>query len=297
MKVWLVQMQAKVNDKEANLIKILDYINQGVTSGANLIVFPELVLTGYVRANYYELAEPIPGPATDKVANLIRGKHTYVVFGMPEVREGTMYNATPMIGPNGVVAVPRKVYLASFTSPTMLKTTEPERVYFKPSESCVVCDTEFGKIGVLICFDLYFPEVARSLALQGAWLILQPTASPIRKVGEMLESITFLTKTRALENLVYFAWINNCGEQEGVSLMGGTHIMDPVPGKSTVNMLKVASVYDLEKGEHAKEEVVECEIDSGSIFKLRHYYPMLREVRPDILEKLYKIAKQVQFNE
>ena len=109
--------------------------------------------------------------------------------------------------------------------------------------------------------------------------------------------MTFWTKTRALENLVYFCYINACGTQNNVPFMGGTHIMDPVPGKSTVNMIKVASVYNLEKEESAKEEVLECELDSDKIFNLRHYYPMLRDVRPDILEKLYNIAKRAQFGE
>ena len=120
MKLHLVQIHPEINNKEANLAKILDYVDRGLAAGANLIAFGECALVGYElggKVKYNDLAEPIPGPATEKVAARLKGKHCLVLFGMAENERGDIYNAAPLIGPDGVIGVARKLHLANFVRP------------------------------------------------------------------------------------------------------------------------------------------------------------------------------------
>ena len=293
MKVWLVQIDVKVNDKEANLQKILSYVDKGMQNGANLIVFGELVLSGYMcKAKFFDFAEPIPGPATGKVTSMIKGKNTYVVFGMPESEDGSLYLSAPMLGPKGLVGVCRKLQVAKFADPTTGITWD-EGVYFKPGQDIAVFDTEFGKIGIQICMDIKHPEIARAQALAGAWLILHPSASPIEVKGDQISPYSVV---RARENIVYWCYVNQVGEQVGTKFMGATRLVDPTQG-----IVKLASTYSPAEGgkpaKDAREEVLECELESESIFKLRRIYPNLRDVRPVVLEKLFKIGRKVQDGE
>jgi predicted amidohydrolase len=255
-----------------------------------LIAFGELVLSGYMcKEKFFELAEPIVGPSTDKVASMIKGSNTYVVFGMPELQTGSLYNSAPMIGPKGLVGVCRKLQPATFASPTAGVAFD-EGVYFKPGEDIAVFDTEFGRIGIQICLDIWYPEIARAQALAGAWLIVHPSATAIRIKGEQVSPYT---SVRARENIVYWCYINEVGEQTGREFMGATRVMDPTQG-----IVKIASTYSPAEGEKpakgAEEEVVEYELESEAIYQLRRTYPNLRDVRPDVLDKLLKIARRLQ---
>lgn len=285
MKIYLVQMHSDVTNKEANLNKILDYIDAGLDSGANLITFGECALTGYdmnLTAKFAELAEPVPGPAVEKVAKKIAGKNCYVVFGMTEADGSYVYNSAPLIGPKGLVGVCRKLYLCSFKS-VLTGATYAEHVFFKPGQRISVFDTEFGKIGVQICLDLYYPEVALAQVLAGAWLIVHPSATPLINVRK--GELPTIWATRPWENSVCWAYVNLVGEQAGYRFNGGTAIY-----LGTHGLQKQASI-----GEQAKEEVIEYEVDREVIYEARRTAMFIPKfTRPDVLEQLLAIAKKAQ---
>ena len=121
----------------------------------------------------YNLAEPIPGPSTERVEKLCREHGVHIIFGMPEESDvkGVLHNTAVLVGPKGIIGKYRKVHLPTHT-------VFEEKRYYRPGQAAPVFDTRFGPIGLTICYDLYFPELTRLLALQGAQLIIAISASP-----------------------------------------------------------------------------------------------------------------------
>jgi predicted amidohydrolase len=278
-------MYSEPDNKEANLRRILRYIDLGLEAGANMLVFGECALVGYEQSvRYQELAEPIPGPATDQIADRIKGKSCYVVFGMAEADSSYIYNSAPLIGPDGIVGVARKLYLLNFKS-LLTGLTLNESTHFKPGEHISVFDTDFGRIGIQICLDFYHPEVAMAQALAGAWLIVHPAATPFFAAtnGQHLPP----WDCRPWENSIcwfYVCLANQEEQQEGHTFNGGTSIYLGQKG-----IAKQASI-----GTAAREEVLEYEVESEDIFKARRAIYHLRDTRPELIEQLLSIAKNVQ---
>lgn len=284
MKLALVQMEPKLYDKEANLAKIIHYIDEAADEGADLVAFPELILTGYMcRKEFHKLAEAIPGPSTARVENKAKERKIYVTFGIPEIVAGCIYNSAPFFGPKGLIGIYRKSYL-----PTFIYVEEKpgsvyeEGLFFKVGSDVITFDTEFGKVGVEICYDFWYPELVRIHALRGACLVLNISALP-HPLGPLFQ---LLARARAAENVVWFGYINQVGTQKDVRFAGGTCIVDP----ATAEIIASASM-----GEQAKEEMIIREINLNVINSLRIELPILRDVRPEILQKLYDVARQKYF--
>lgn len=284
MKLHLVQIQPELNNKEANLQKILDYVDNGIETGADLIAFGELALVGCDSSGvvrYNEVAEPIPGPSTEKILAKLKGTHCMVLFGMAENERGDIYNAAPLIGSNGVIGVARKLYLANFESP-LFGITLAEGIHFKPGKWISILDTKLGRIGIEICYDGLHPEISYAQAIAGCWLILIPSATPLiiaRPPGP-----SPIALARAYECNACICLVNIVGEQAGQSYNGGTCVILERQG-----MTAQASI-----GKGAVEEVLEYEIDPSDIYAARMRYPLLRDARPDLMKQLWEITDEAR---
>lgn len=210
VKIAGVQMEPKILDKEENLRKCLKLIQATAKEGAQLIVFPECALTGYVFTSMEEaipVAEPIPGPSTDIILTACQELNVYVVIGLLEKDGNKCYNAAALLGPHGLVGKYRKVHLPYLGIDRFVNHGDiPFTVY----------DTEVGRIGMGICYDGTFPEHARVLALQGADIIVLPSNWP-----EGIESFpAYFVPTRAMENHIFYAAVNRIGKERGVTFFG-----------------------------------------------------------------------------
>ena len=286
MKIHLVQMCPEVNDKEVNLKKMLGYIDRALARDANLVIFAEMSLIGYNlnKTRFRELAETIPGPSVNEVAQKLKGNNCYVTFGMCEAAESYIYNAAPLIGPNGVVGVARKLYLADIES-TLTGMVFAESARFKRGARISVFDTDFGKIGIQICGDLFHPEVAMTQALKGAWMIINLSAVPLLVNESGNYPPVYMAK--AFENRVCWCYANLVGDQAGVRFHGGSHI-----SLCTQGLQKQAS-----QGKEGREEVIEYEIDKEVVYASRRLSHYLRDIRPELIEQLLQAAKKVQYGE
>lgn len=270
-------MEPELRDKAKNLSKIHSYLDRAVKEKVNLIVFPELGLTGYMcRTDFLDLAEPIPGPSTMEIIKRTTKENIYVILGMPEWREGWIYNSAPLFGPRGVEGVYRKLYLPNHVSPKGV--TYEEKMFFKPGNEILTFKTEFGTIGIEICYDIWFPEIARSFAMCGAWLIFNISAGPVG----VPEVFRLLSRVRAMENVSYFGLVNQVGLQENIRFGGGSCLAGYLS-----EMKAEASM-----GETAKEEVLECQLSREEVERHRFRLPVLRNVRPEIAEEYWKISKK-----
>ena len=266
IKLALAQISCQRENKERNLEKIEDFTLKAKEQGADLVIFPELSLTGYVlHDQVYELAEAIPGPSTKRIERLANKIGLHIIFGMPELSEkteATIFNTAVFMGPAGLIGKYRKMYLPTHS-------VFEEKRYFRPGYQTAAFNTAIGKIGLFICYDIFFPEVCRLTRLRGAELVVCISASPaVRKVY-----FEILTAARALENTVFLAYVNLVGNEEGLQFWGGSRLVSP-----TGDLLA--------KGKYYEEALVLCEVDYRSIRPAETFIPALRDLRPEIFDKL-----------
>ena len=155
IKLALAQISSKRESKRENLLKIEKLTLKAKQQGADLIIFPEMSLTGYVLLDQvYELAETIPGPSTQKIEALAKKTGMHIVFGMPELSEktqATVFNTAVCVGPQGLIGKYRKMYLPTHS-------VFEEKRYFRPGYETAAFQTELGNIGLTICYDVFFPR-------------------------------------------------------------------------------------------------------------------------------------------
>jgi predicted amidohydrolase len=214
----VVQMDPRLGDTHRNTDAILVGIAEAARTGAKAAIFPECALTGYVVDSIDQaraIAIPLHGGPLVAISAACRQHNLYAIIGALELDVETqdVYNSAWLVGPDGLVGCYRK---------THLPVLGVDR-FVTPGDSLPVFDLPFARVGVLICYDLRFPEAARALALDGADLIAVPTNWP-----EGAESAPeFLTRARAWENRVYIAACNRIGTERGVRFIGRSQIVSP----------------------------------------------------------------------
>lgn len=184
-------------------------------TGADLAIFPEMFLTGYnIGDAVFKLAEPIDGPSAAAVANIARDSGVSILYGYPERSGNRIFNSALLIHPaRGAVANYRKAHLYG----------HEEQRLFVTGDDLVVAELDGLKVGILICYDVEFPEAVRSLALAGAELIAVPTAL-IRPYGFVART---LVPVRAFENQVYVGYAGLCGREGSLGYCGLSCIVGP----------------------------------------------------------------------
>lgn len=215
--VACVQMDVQMGQVASNLAAIQTALRQTTESGCLLTIFPECCLTGYCFDGLdeaREVAESIPGPSTDRIAESCRQVQAYAVFGMLERAGDKLFNACVLAGPNGLIGSYRKVHLPYLG---VDRFATPGDRAFEVYEAGPV------RVGMNICYDAAFPEAARVLALRGADLVALPTNWP---PGAELTA-QHLIHARALENNIYYAATNRVGNERGFEFIGKSQICGP----------------------------------------------------------------------
>jgi len=271
IKLALAQIGSKRENKTANLLKIEKLTIKAKQQGADLIIFPEMTLTGYVILDQvYELAEAIPGPSTEKVEALAKKTGMYIIFGMPELSgktQATIFNTAVFVGPQGIIGKYRKMYLPTHS-------VFEEKRYFRPGYEAAVFQTDIGNIGLSICYDVFFPEVFRLTRLKGAQLIVCISASPaVRRAY-----FEILTSARALENTAFLAYVNLAGVEDGLQFWGGSRLVCPTGDV-------------IAKAKYDEEDFIICEVDFGDLRAAETFIPILRDLRPEIFIKLSEYSE------
>ncbi|MTC43259.1 nitrilase-related carbon-nitrogen hydrolase [Providencia sp. wls1921] len=220
VKVALAQFDSELGNKTGNLQRMAQLCEQAVSQGAKLICFPELATTGYrgdlLSTQLWDLSD-FDGSETYRMFSQLASRlDITIVAGFAErgSRLGEVYNSVGVWNPGceNISGVFRKVHAFGI-----------EKQWFKNGDTFPVFDTPIGKIGVMICYDMGFPEVARILTLQGAELLIAPSAWCIQD-RDMWD---INTACRALENGTHLLAVNRWGHEEDLHLFGGSKIMGP----------------------------------------------------------------------
>ncbi|HRF96187.1 MAG TPA: carbon-nitrogen hydrolase family protein [Aggregatilineales bacterium] len=271
--IAIVQMKPKLNEASENLIKMSEMIGKiAAEQKVDLIVFPELVTSGNeLGLRFTELAQRVPGPTINLIAQRANDYGVYVAFGMvtKEKVESVLYNSAILIGPDGeLVDVYHKIHLRG-----------EERMAFREGIRLSVNDTEVGSIGMMLGYDLAFPEIARSLALDGAEIIL---VMANWEATYMDEWKTYL-RSRAYENSVYVVGANRVGEDITLNFGGESMVVGP-RGQIFGSM---ADETEPETGA-PKEGYVIAKIDLDQVRKNREEFQFIQNRQPAIYRPLVR---------
>jgi N-carbamoylputrescine amidase len=283
-RVGLVQMSA-TPDPDKNMQRAVDRLHQASAKGAQIVCLPELFRTQYFcqrqDAALFDLAEPIPGPTTSRLAELAKQLRIAVVGSVFEKRAaGVYHNTAVMIDSDGSLrGIYRKMHIPD--DPLYY-----EKYYFTPGDlGFKAFDTSVGKVGTLVCWDQWYPEGARLTALQGAQVLFYPTAigwHPDEKEQygtAQYEAWQTIQRAHAIANGLYVCSVNRVGFEygdirgnkapgKGLEFWGGSFIADPF-GRV------------IAKASHDKEEILIGEVDSRVIEDTRRNWPFLRDRRID----------------
>lgn len=231
------------------------------TPDASLLIFPELSVSGYfLSPDLKELAEFQKGSSFARMSEIAEHHKMWILYGYPEKdREGKVYNSIQLIDSRGEsVANYRKIHL-----------TPGEKELFTPGSEPVMVETELGNIGLLICWDLAFPELARTLALKGADLLLAPSAwespyeAPFYQFGA----------SRAIDNTVYVAACNHTGISKDLSFFGKSAIFAPDGTNLAICKEK-------------KEHIITAALDYSWRNHIKEtFFTMLSDRRPDVYRR------------
>jgi N-carbamoylputrescine amidase len=280
VKVGMVQMSCTSN-KQENLDKAIQKVREAAAKGAQIICLQELFTSLYFcdveDYDNFKLAESIPGPSTDALQSLAKELGVVIIASLFEKRtEGLYHNTTAVLDADGA-------YLGKYRK--MHIPDDPgfyEKFYFTPGDlGYKVFKTKFATIGVLICWDQWYPEAARITSLMGAEILFYPTAIGWANTQddatntEQYNAWQTIQRSHAVANGVHVVSVNRVGEEAGLKFWGGSFISNPFG----------SLIY---KASHHDEEIIVEELDLAKSDNYRTHWPFLRDRRIDSYQPIVK---------
>ncbi len=283
-RVGLVQMSCALDPNE-NIEKAIGRIREAAAGGAQIVCLQELFRSQYFcreeNAELFALAESIPGPTTETLGRLARELEIVIVASLFERRAAGLYhNTAAVIGTDGKIAgLYRKMHIPD--DPLYF-----EKFYFTPGDlGFVNFDTPFARVGVLVCWDQWYPEAARLSSLGGANILFYPTAigwhpSEKEQYGPaQLDAWRTIQRGHAIANGIYVAAVNRVGFEgspdSGLEFWGSSFVADPFG-----QVIAEASSHD--------EAILIAECDPRRVEEVRRNWPFLRDRRVDAYAPILK---------
>jgi beta-ureidopropionase len=225
MRIALAQLAASP-DRQGNLARVLESMTAASAAGADLIAFPEVILDRFFPQSPGDekalaLAEPVPGPTTERIAARARELGLVTVFNLYELDErGRRFDSSPVFDADGtLLGVTRMIHITDYEG-------FHEQDYYHPGDNGVpVYETRAGKVGVAICYDRHYPEVMRALGVGGAELVVIPQAGTVGEWPEGLYEAEL--RTAAFQNGYFTALANRVGLEGKLHFAGESFAVDP----------------------------------------------------------------------
>lgn len=281
----------QINTVDQNIEKMRDWTRKAADQGADMIMFGELCVSGYLldssglrarnsgSSEHYRRAEAVPGDAARRLEELAREYGVFIAAGMGDVEAGVVYNAYFMVGPDGYVGKQRKIHMPDVEYP-----------FYGTGSAYSVFDIGLCKIGFSICFDNWFPETSRILAVKGAevmlspWMWIVPHDATQKEKDEHAEHRAKIFKrffaTRALDNAMYVMVLDHVGlEADGFEMPGVSIAFSPFGDV-------------VAEGERFAEDLLLVDLKESEIEKYRTYghHFTLTYRRPETYGELARMA-------
>jgi N-carbamoylputrescine amidase len=278
VQVGLVQMSCTA-DKQQNLENAIQKVREAAAKGAQIVCLQELFTSLYFcdEENYdnFQLAEAIPGPSTDELSKVAAELGVVIIASLFEKRtQGLYHNTTAVLDADGA-------YLGKYRK--MHIPDDPgfyEKFYFTPGDlGYKVFKTKFATIGVLICWDQWYPEAARITALMGAEILFYPTAIGWASTQDNATNVEqynawqTIQRSHAVANGVHVVSVNRVGEEAGLKFWGGSFVANPF-----------GSV--MYQASHDNEEVIVQELDLSKTDYYRTHWPFFRDRRVETYQPI-----------
>jgi predicted amidohydrolase len=258
--IALGQMDVQPGQPDRNLARARELAAQAREAGVDLMLLPELWLHGYDLEHAAEWADPLGVGGFAEMAAMAREFGLYLCGSLLERHEGGISNTAVLYAPDGaLLGAYRKVHLFRLMN-------EPR--YLTPGDRAVLCPTPWGPAGLIVCYDLRFPELSRALAVAGAQLLLVPAQWPVRR----LEAWLLLARARAVENELFVAACNRAGADGDVIFPGRSMVVDPW-GRALV------------EGDD-REGLLIARADLREIQRARRYLTVFEDRRPEAYERV-----------
>jgi predicted amidohydrolase len=288
-RVAAVSMNGFLGQPERVLAGIAGWCERAVAQKADLVLFPELVVHGHCTPNTWELAEPVPdGPSVRRLIQLARQFRLVLCVGLSEKERDIVYNTQVLVGPDGYLGKQRKLHLS-----------RDEVFYYKGGRDLTVFDIGPCKVGIVICYDNQFPEVARVLALRGADVICMPHAGRFKLWDDTPDSEAaarrythhFLTKyaLRARENACFAVLTDQAGRAGYVDCWPRDSENQPHHAGAALVWGPDGELIASTQEERIQEEMIVATLDAGLLARersLANY--MLRTRRPELFGELVR---------
>ena len=268
-----VQMKPRLGQMEENLVAMSDWIKRVATEQrVDLIVFPELITTGHeCGVSFTDFAQRVPGPTVNLIAQRASEYGVHIAFGLvtKEKVESILHNTLVLVGSDGdLIDQYHKVHLRG-----------EERMTFRPGFRYAVIETDFGAVGLMLGWDLAFPEVARSLALEGAEILLVAANWEVPNADEWR---TFL-RARAYENAMFVVAANRVGAEPSYTFFGDSAVIGP-RGQVYTSLF---DEYDAETGEPLEGYIV-AKIDLDEVRRHREESQLFQYREPNSYRSVVK---------
>jgi predicted amidohydrolase len=284
-----VSMNGFQGQAERVLSTIDAWCGKAAAEGAELVLLPELVIHGHCTPDTWALAEPVPdGPSVRRLVQIAQQHRLVVCAGLSEKERDIVFNTAVLVGPDGYIGKQRKLHLS-----------RDEVFYYKGGREIPVFDLGFCKVGVVICYDNQFPEVARVLALRGAEVLLMPHAGRFKLWDDTPESQAaarrfsheFLKKyaLRARENACFAVLADQVGRAGQVALWPTKSENQPHHAGAALIWGPDGELIATTQEEQIREEMLVASLDATLLARersLANY--MLRTRRPELFSELVR---------
>ncbi|RMG54468.1 MAG: carbon-nitrogen hydrolase [Acidobacteria bacterium] len=286
IKVGLGQIKPALGDVKRNLETHLKVIEQAAAANVDLLVFPELSLTGYYLQDLVpEVAlDPENSDVLQQLIDLSHRTNVDLVVGFVEVAaDYRFFNSAAYLSQGRLVHIHRKIYLPTYGM-------FDESRYLAAGEVLRAFDTRFGRMGILICEDLWHPSTLYLMAHDGAHVLIAVSASPgrgLRRPDQLGSAYAWesINRSAAQSYMLYVVYVNRVGFEDGAMFSGGSELVDPF-GRCLVK----AKTFD--------EDLCFGEIDALEVRRARTLYPLLRDERLDLtlreLQRIYARRHQLE---
>ncbi len=249
----IVQFDVKLGDVESNIKSALDGLHILGTGNVDIAVLPEMWSCGFDNQKLSVYAEKTP-VIIDRLSEIASRYNMIIAGSLPESSGENIFNTMYVVDGNGsIVGSYRKIHLFSLTE---------ENRYFCAGTKAVVCETSIGTMGLMICYDLRFPELCRSLTLSNALVVIVSAQWPDSRIIHW----DLLTRVRAIENQIFIIAANRCGKEGNIKYGGHSQIVSP-----TGDILAMAK---------NRECALNAELDLYELSEFRNKIPCLKERVP-----------------
>lgn len=289
MRVAAVSMNGFLGEPERVLGAMAGWCERAAAEKAELVLFPELLVHGHCTPNTWDLAEPVPdGPSVRRLAQLARHFRLTLCAGLSEKERDIVYNTQVVVGPDGYLGKQRKLHLS-----------RDEVLYYKGGRELSVVDVGACKVGIVICYDNQFPEVARVLALRGADVLLMPHAARIKMWNDTPESEASARRysheylgalaMRARENFCFAILADQAGRAGYVDLYPRESPNQPHHAGAALIFGPDGELLASSQPDKIRDEMIVATLDSATLAKQRalpNY--TLRTRRPELFGELVR---------